>query len=116
MPRLITAASLFVFILGAALAPSFAAAPRKAAKKPAAKTNAAAKAGDFKRGVLPLTKKFCINCHGPTGETAGINFAKFATEESVVAQRGHWTRIVQSLRTKHMPPKNAAQPTDAERA
>lgn len=111
------ASSVFVFVMGACLVPSFAAAPRKAAPKGKAKTAAAAKTtkADFNRDILPLTKKYCINCHGPTGETAGINFAKLATED-IAKNRGHWLRIAQSIQTKHMPPKNTPQPTDAERA
>lgn len=115
------ASSVFTFVLGACLVPSFAAPPRKAAPGKAAPAKAKAKpaatqaAANFARDVVPFARKYCINCHGPTGETAGLNFAKLTTED-VVKNRGHWLRVAQAVRSKSMPPKNTPQPTDGERA
>lgn len=121
MNRTGLASSVFVFVLGACLAPTFAAttrrtrvAPKGKAKVAAARQATGSKA-DFHKQILPFTQKYCVNCHGPTGEAAGINFDKYKSEDAVVKDRGKWLKIADAVRMRHMPPKGATQPTDAER-
>jgi hypothetical protein len=111
------AASVVTLLAGVSLLPSVAAPARRAARKPTQKV-AAARAADritFVKDVLPLAKKYCGSCHGTAQEIAGINVAAYKDEAAVVKGRMVWSKIAAAVKAKHMPPKNAAQPSDKER-
>jgi mono/diheme cytochrome c family protein len=93
----------FTLTAGVCLLPAFA-----APKKPAPKVVS------YEKQVAPLLQKYCGACHG-ANETAGVNVTQFKTEASVEKGRPLWMKIQASVRDSHMPPKNAAQPTAAER-
>jgi len=101
----------FGFLGGLCLLPAFA-APRK---KPAAPAPAPARRVSFEKQIAPLLQKYCGTCHG-ANETAGVNVVQFKTEAQVEKGRSLLTKVAQSVRESHMPPKNAPQPTAAERA
>jgi len=89
-------------------------------KKTPARTASAAKApvatsGAYHRDIAPLVKKYCIDCHGPKVQIAGIDFSKYPTEASVIKGRETWEKVVQNVRSGHMPPKNAPQFAEPER-
>ena len=58
-----------------------------------------------------LIDKYCVSCHSPTG-SAGEDF-DFRTDAAISARR---RSIEAKLRLHAMPPPNARQPSDAERA
>jgi len=66
--------------------------------------------------IVPLLKKYCVNCHGPKQQIAGIDVTSFKDEAAVLKARDVWEHIAQNLASGHMPPKKSPQPTAAERA
>lgn len=65
--------------------------------------------------VQPLLRTYCVRCHGPELQTAGIDFSAFTDHQSVVRDRGVWLRALRVLKEQEMPPVDP-QPTTAERS
>lgn len=84
-------------------------APHSAALKPGADRAA------FPRDVAPLVRKYCGACHGAAQQAAGIGLHGYKTEADVLKGRALWEKVAQNLADNRMPPRNAAQPTPAER-
>src|SRR5262245_52742579 len=70
----------------------------------------------FPRDVRPLIAKYCEDCHSDTTAEADLNLAGFAAFADVRRHPQSWQKVGQMLDTRQMPPKDATQPTDAERA
>lgn len=94
---------------GGSAKPAVPARPKKAAKQ-------ASGAVSYSGKIAPLLKKYCVNCHGPKQQIAGIDVTSFKDEAAVLKARDVWEHIAQNLASGHMPPKKSPQPTPAERA
>ncbi len=62
--------------------------------------------------VEDLVGNFCLDCHNSFDETAGIDFdslewSRFADDREV------WEKVVRRLRSRQMPPSDAARPDEA---
>ncbi|MEX2169261.1 MAG: DUF1592 domain-containing protein [Pirellulales bacterium] len=66
--------------------------------------------------VQPLLKRYCHECHSGDLVEAEIDFSAFATLSDVRKQPDVWQQVEEMLDSVQMPPEDAAQPTDAERA
>lgn len=64
----------------------------------------------------PLVQKYCIDCHNVDYQEAELDLESFTTAASLAADRGHWEKVLQRIRFDSMPPEDAEQPTDEERA
>src|SRR5688572_26806071 len=84
--------------------------------KPAARPAKAAGGPSFSGHVVPVLQKYCIGCHGPKQQIAGIDVTKLKDEAGVVKARDIWERIAENLASGHMPPKKSPQPAPAQRA
>jgi mono/diheme cytochrome c family protein len=118
MKFLRSGSALVVFgtVLGSCFA--LAADAAKPGGKPAAKAAAPAPKpqGDtYQRQIAPLVKKYCGACHGPNNQIAGINFQTYKDEASVAKGRTVWEKAAKNVEAGHMPPKNAPQPSAAEK-
>ncbi|MDX1946574.1 MAG: DUF1592 domain-containing protein [Pirellulaceae bacterium] len=65
--------------------------------------------------VVPLLKKYCLECHGPDVQEAEIGFHDYKTVAKVTGDLPTWTRVLQMIETGVMPPDDSPQPTAAER-
>ncbi len=66
--------------------------------------------------ILPLVKKYCHECHSGDRIEAEIDLASFTTWGEVRQHSRIWQKVGDMLDTAQMPPKDATQPTDAERS
>ena len=108
--------SLSIFTLAGITAIAASAAgtsPGKAVAKPAKPAAERKGAPTYEKHVLPLLKKYCVNCHGPKQEIGGINVTAFKDEAAVVKARDIWEKIGENIHGGHMPPKNSPQPSAA---
>ena len=62
-----------------------------------------------------LLRRFCFDCH--SGETAegGLTLQTLITQDSFARDFRVWRKVADQLRSRRMPPRDAAQPSDAER-
>lgn len=70
---------------------------------------------EFAKDVKPLTQKFCAGCHSGKEPPAGVDVSKAKGDADLQNDSAHWERIVKALRSNHMPPATAPQPTREQR-
>jgi hypothetical protein len=69
----------------------------------------------YRTDVQPLLKQYCFSCHSGSSPAAKLDLTAFDTTDSVVTGFDVWERLHGRLDRREMPPRAAAQPTDAER-
>src|SRR5688572_18930045 len=62
----------------------------------------------------PPFKQYCYSCHGKAA-MAGINLEQLSSQNSFGDKFQQWEKVAAALESKHMPPKQMPQPTDAQR-
>ncbi|HUY34306.1 MAG TPA: DUF1592 domain-containing protein [Pirellulales bacterium] len=65
--------------------------------------------------IQPLVARYCHKCHSGERIEAEIDLASFATWADVRKHPPTWQKVGEMLDGGQMPPKEAPQPTDAER-
>lgn len=70
----------------------------------------------FATAVAPVVNKYCGKCHGGNEPEAGISFAKYTSEESLLKDRKTWERCFDMISNGSMPPAESPQPTADEKA
>jgi hypothetical protein len=65
---------------------------------------------------LALVQTYCIDCHNADYQEAELDLESHATVAAMQETREHWEKVLQRVRFGSMPPEDAAQPTDDERA
>ncbi len=65
-------------------------------------------------GAPGTFKQYCFSCHGKAA-TGGISFEKLMASGSMGDQFQAWEKVADAIETKHMPPAQMPQPSDAER-
>ena len=73
------------------------------------------KGADEPPAAAATFKKYCFQCHGKAGATAGINLEQLSTTPSFGANFATWQKVSAALEQSRMPPKVLPQPSDAER-
>jgi hypothetical protein len=69
----------------------------------------------YREQVLPFLKQYCNDCHGSDVQEAEIGFHDYQDLAKVQADVKTWTRVIQMIETRVMPPDDAPQPKPAER-
>ena len=70
----------------------------------------------FRSRVTPFINTYCINCHQNRRPTrAGVNFSPALKDPGHAAFTEQWKKAAARVKAHDMPPKNVAQPNDAER-
>ncbi len=72
-------------------------------------------ASPFNSQILPIVRKYCIQCHNEEKSQGDLNLTKFTELDSVKQNKEIWEGVYERLRTREMPPDNAPQLTDEER-
>jgi hypothetical protein len=76
----------------------------------------AARADGFEANVLPLLQKHCLRCHAGEKPKADIDLSQFPDEESLRGDPDLWSRVVDALDERAMPPPGKkAGPNEDER-
>ena len=81
----------------------------------AAMTVTSTLAGEFDDEVRSLLRQHCFDCHGDDSAEANVNLQQMTTVPDISRRFKTWEKVVGMLRTKQMPPKAAAQPTESQR-
>jgi hypothetical protein len=87
-------------------------------------TSAADEGGDAFQGVgaeyastaRPLLEKYCTSCHATDEPKGELDLERFATLADVRKGTDAWLKVAEQLDDGQMPPKDADQPTAAEKA
>ncbi len=70
----------------------------------------------FKGRVTPFVTTYCLPCHQNRRPTqAGVNFSPALKSPGHAAFTDQWKRAAARIKAHDMPPKNAPQPSDADR-
>lgn len=71
----------------------------------------------FKANTYPLVQKYCGDCHGGDGAPEGdIDLSALAEWKDASKATKTWQKVDEMLANGLMPPEDAEQPSDAERA
>ena len=70
---------------------------------------------DYQKAMLPLLKKFCLNCHSTEEQEGELDLERFSSLESVRKASKVWVKVVEMMEDGEMPPKKEAQLSVAER-
>ena len=65
---------------------------------------------------LELLQQYCFRCHAAATQRAGLDLEGLTTQHPLVRNREMWERVIEMVEIGRMPPPEAPQPTDAERA
>ncbi|MBL9159282.1 MAG: DUF1592 domain-containing protein [Verrucomicrobiales bacterium] len=61
-------------------------------------------------------ESYCLECHDDLAKKGGLDLSRFLTEDDVMADREVWAAVHEKIESHQMPPpKEYAQPTDADR-
>lgn len=69
----------------------------------------------FAQRIQPLIVKTCGECHGKEPKDNDVDLTRFATAQAIIAKPKLLSDVAGRLRLGDMPPKEAPQPTQAER-
>ena len=72
-------------------------------------------AQSFGKQIQPLLVKACGNCHGTVPTDNDLDLTSFGTAEAILAKPKLLGDVAERLRLGDMPPKDAPQPSEAER-
>ncbi len=65
----------------------------------------------FRETIVPFVTQYCGDCHsGPKAEK-GLRLADFHSARSLTDDRGAWKKVLEKLRARTMPPKDATRPS-----
>ena len=71
---------------------------------------------DYVAAVRPLLERYCFECHARDVTEADIDLAAFKNVADIRPQVKPWLRVYEMIDSQQMPPKDAEQPNEAERA
>lgn len=71
---------------------------------------------EYAETVRPLASRFCLDCHSAEGKDGDLDLESLAGLAEVRKAPGTWRKVAEQLDSGEMPPKDADQPTPAERA
>jgi hypothetical protein len=79
--------------------------------------DAAALGDDYQSQIRPLLDHYCVDCHGAAGPAEGeIDLAALGGWDEAARHPELWQKVAEMLGNGLMPPEEAEQPTDDERA
>ncbi len=70
---------------------------------------------EYARQTRPLMKQFCLDCHSTAKQTGELDLERFGTLEAVRRGTKVWLKVAEMLDNGEMPPKDAKQPSAAQR-
>ncbi|MDX1970513.1 MAG: DUF1592 domain-containing protein [Planctomycetaceae bacterium] len=63
----------------------------------------------------PFLKKYCLECHGPTTQEAGLDLSTLPRDFKQPEHFRRWVKVHDRLAAGEMPPRSAEQPSPEER-
>ncbi len=77
--------------------------------------HAAKTENEYRTEIVPLIKKFCIECHATGKAEAEVALDRYKTTQMIVNDQKTWQHIVTMIKSGAMPPEDSPQPSSAER-
>lgn len=77
--------------------------------------HAAKTENEYRTEIVPLIKKFCIECHATGNAEAEVALDRYKTTQMIVNDQKTWQHIVTMIKSGAMPPQDSPQPSSAER-
>lgn len=62
--------------------------------------------------VAPFFGDYCLDCHSNDRKKAGLNLEPFQGDVAVFKEPKFWSRIIEVIETREMPPEDKSQPTN----
>lgn len=72
--------------------------------------------GMLESDVRPFFNSYCVECHQGESAEAGVRLDELPTAADFIKEPERWRRVVGQIRAKGMPPEEAEQPSDDDRA
>ena len=70
----------------------------------------------FATVARPLIQRYCLECHSTEEQEGEVDLERFTRFDQVQNAADVWQRVAEQIATGAMPPREATQPTAAERA
>jgi Protein of unknown function (DUF1592)/Protein of unknown function (DUF1588)/Protein of unknown function (DUF1587)/Protein of unknown function (DUF1585)/Protein of unknown function (DUF1595)/Planctomycete cytochrome C len=70
---------------------------------------------EYAHDIQPLMTRVCLNCHSTAKQKGDLDLERFASLKDVRRDTKVWLKVAEMLDNGEMPPKEAKQPTSAER-
>jgi Protein of unknown function (DUF1592)/Protein of unknown function (DUF1588)/Protein of unknown function (DUF1587)/Protein of unknown function (DUF1585)/Protein of unknown function (DUF1595)/Planctomycete cytochrome C len=97
----------FKWVMASLVAVAMALAPsRTTAEEPEPEPHDA-----FRKQVLPLLERYCVDCHTQEDSQAGIILDRFGNQAEAIKDGQTWIRVRDAVQGRIMPPKDMPQPT-----
>ena len=87
----------------------------QAEETPGAAALSAEQRESYEKQIQPLLVRACGNCHGKEPKDNDLDLTRFGTAQAILAKTKMLGDVAERLRLGDMPPKEAPQPTEAER-
>ena len=71
---------------------------------------------DFDSQVVPLLRRYCVECHGDESSSGELNIEQMVQQRPLVVNRSQWINVIEQAKNRVMPPEDGVQPTEKERA
>lgn len=85
------------------------------ADEPAREILSAASRSAFEKEIHPLLVRTCGNCHGKEPKDNDLDLTRYVSAQEIIAKPKVLVDVAERLRLGDMPPKEAPQPTQAQR-
>ena len=86
-----------------------------AAEEPAPKAISAESSELFEKQIQPLLVRTCGKCHGKKPKNNDLDLVNFGTAKAILARPRVLADVAERLNAGDMPPRDAPQPSEAER-
>ena len=71
---------------------------------------------EYGEKIHPLLTRYCLDCHTTLEKQGELDLERFIDFESVRSDPPTWQKVAEMLANGEMPPEDAEQPAEAERA
>lgn len=71
--------------------------------------------GRYQSEVLPIIKKYCLQCHSTEAKKGSLDLERFAGVNDIRKDLKPWQNMIEQIESGEMPPKKKPQPTDLEK-
>jgi mono/diheme cytochrome c family protein len=78
-------------------------------------TTAPDPAFEYRTGVQPIVREYCLSCHSHKAKKGDLDLERFSSLEEARKDLRPWQAVVEMLESGEMPPKKKPQPTAQQR-
>ncbi|WP_146593441.1 DUF1592 domain-containing protein [Novipirellula galeiformis] len=105
-----------IVVLLLSMMPFLSVTPRASAEEDSAHRELQRSLEQWQQTGWPLIERLCLDCHGSEDGDAGLNLKYYKDAQSIDTDLGSVERVLEIVRFGAMPPDDADQPSEQERA